>query len=71
MKGFDLRSALLALLCMSLVAACASAPRTQVVTVAESRDCVVLLHGLNRSWRAMRPMADALQVSGFTTANVD
>ncbi len=34
-------------------------------------ECVVLLHGLNRSWRAMRPMADALQKSGFSTANVD
>jgi len=31
----------------------------------------VLLHGLNRSWRAMRPMAKALQQAGFTTANVD
>ena len=71
MKSFDKQSALLAVLCTSLITACASAPRTQVVTVAESRDCVVLLHGLNRSWRAMRPMADALQVSGFTTANVD
>ena len=71
MKGLDRRTALLALLCTSLLAACASAPRTQVVTVTESRDCVVLLHGLNRSWRAMRPMADALQSSGFTTANVD
>ena len=55
----------------SLIASCASAPRTQVVSVAESKDCVVLLHGLNRSWRAMRPMAEALQEAGFTTANVD
>ena len=36
-----------------------------------SSECVVLLHGLNRSWRAMRPMAEALQEAGFTTANVD
>jgi len=71
MKGSCTRSALLAVLCASVLAACASAPRTQVVTIAESRECVVLLHGLNRSWRAMRPMADALQASGFTTANVD
>ena len=34
-------------------------------------DCVVLLHGVNRSWRAMRPMAEALQQAGFTTVNVD
>lgn len=54
-----------------LVASCASAPRTQIVSVAESTDCVVLLHGLNRSWRMMRPLAEALQQAGFTTANVD
>jgi len=58
-------------LAASLVASCASAPRTQVVSVAESTDCVVLLHGLNRSWRMMRPLAEALQEAGFTTANVD
>lgn len=52
-------------------AGCASVPRTQVVSVADASDCVVLLHGLNRSWRAMRPMAEALQAAGFTTANVD
>ncbi len=71
MKDACNHSALLVLLCATLLSACASAPRTQVITVAESRDCVVLLHGLNRSWRAMRPMADALQASGFTTVNVD
>ncbi len=54
-----------------LLASCASVPRTQVVAVEESADCVVLLHGLNRSWRAMRPMAESLQEAGFTTANVD
>jgi len=55
----------------SLLAACATAPRTQLVSVADRSECVVLLHGLNRSWRAMRPMAEALQHEGFTTANVD
>jgi pimeloyl-ACP methyl ester carboxylesterase len=54
-----------------LLAGCATTPRTQVVTVDQGKECVVLLHGLNRSWRAMRPMADALQLAGFTTANVD
>jgi len=58
-------------LCAGLLAGCASTPRTDVVTIAESRECVVLLHGLNRSWRAMRPMAMTLQTAGFTTANVD
>jgi len=36
-----------------------------------STECVVLLHGLNRSWRAMDDMASALQGEGFSTANVD
>ena len=59
------------LLSTGLIASCATAPRTQLVSVAESSECVVLLHGLNRSWRAMRPMASALQEAGFTTVNVD
>ena len=54
-----------------LLAACASGPRTEVVTASSTDDCVVLLHGLNRSWRAMRPMAESLQNAGFSTANVD
>jgi hypothetical protein len=59
------------LLGAALLSGCVSAPRTQIVAVDESKDCVVLLHGLNRSWRAMRPMADSLQHAGFTTVNVD
>jgi len=55
----------------SLIAACATAPRSELVTGSNTEECVVLLHGLNRSWRAMRPMADALQEAGFSTANVD
>ena len=54
-----------------VLASCATTPRTELVTVDQGKECVVLLHGLNRSWRAMRPMADALQLAGFTTANVD
>lgn len=54
-----------------LLAACASEPRTEVVFAASNEECVVLLHGLNRSWRAMRPMAESLQQAGFATANVD
>jgi hypothetical protein len=50
---------------------CATATRAEVVTAASSSECVVLLHGLNRSWRAMRPMAEALQAAGFATANID
>lgn len=59
------------LLSATLLASCATEPRTEFMPVAQSTECVVLLHGLNRSWRAMRPMAEALQEAGFTTANVD
>ncbi len=59
------------LLCLLLAASCASTPRSELVPAADSSECVVLLHGLNRSWRAMGTMADALQEAGFTTANVD
>lgn len=59
----------LALSC--LIAACATVPRSEVRVADDTGECVVLLHGLNRSWRAMRPMAEALQQAGFTTVNVD
>ena len=71
MKHLARNIAAVAALGAVLLSGCASTPRTQIVPVAESQDCVVLLHGLNRSWRAMRPMAEALQHAGFTTANVD
>lgn len=62
-----------------LIAACATTPRVVMNYAAHesakdlvsNSDCVVLLHGLNRSWKAMRPMAEALAAAGFTTANVD
>ena len=53
------------------LAACVTVPRTEIVMAASPTECVVLLHGVNRSWRAMRPMAEALQQDGFTTVNVD
>jgi len=53
------------------LAACVTVPRTEIVMAASPTDCVVLLHGVNRSWRAMRPMAEALQDDGYTTVNVD
>lgn len=71
MNRKDRKLAWLLALGASLSASCATVPRTELVSVAESKDCVVLLHGLNRSWRAMRPMAESLQQAGFTTANVD
>jgi hypothetical protein len=69
MKKFSQFFVLLAL--SWLVTSCATEPRVEVVTAAYPGECVVLLHGLNRSWRAMRPMAEALQAAGFATANVD
>ena len=71
MFRFANKSPLAIILALSLTAGCATEPRTQVVNVEESRECVVLLHGLNRSWRAMKPMAESLQLAGFSTANVD
>lgn len=45
--------------------------RTDSVQGPNSTECVVLLHGLNRSFRAMEKMAAALQVADFSTVNVD
>ncbi len=53
------------------LASCATTIRTETVQRYRSSECVVLLHGLNRSWRAMDKMAEALQQEGFSTANVD
>ncbi|MDH3546278.1 MAG: alpha/beta fold hydrolase [Gammaproteobacteria bacterium] len=60
-----------ALLLLVSLEACVSTPRTALARVPDTSECVVLLHGLNRSWRAMQPMAEALRDAGFTTANVD
>lgn len=62
-----------AIAALSLVSleACVSTPRTAFAQAPDSEDCVVLIHGLNRSWRAMQPLAEALREAGFSTANVD
>lgn len=70
-SGISSRTLLSGLTLLLWLAGCASLPRTEIVSAATSDNCVVLLHGVNRSWRAMRPMADALQSAGFTTVNVD
>jgi len=54
-----------------LLAACATTMRTDLVAHHRSTECVVLLHGLNRSWRTMGKFAGSLQQDGFSTANVD
>lgn len=62
---------MLALLALVSLEACVSTPRTAFAQAEDPSECVVLLHGLNRSWRAMQPMAEALRNAGFSTANVD
>ncbi len=54
-----------------MLGSCVTIPRIALDSASDNRDCVVLLHGLNRSWRAMEPMAEALREGGFATANVD
>lgn len=56
---------------VTTLSSCVTTIRTELVTSVQSSECVVLLHGLNRSWRAMDKMAEALQAEGFTTVNVD
>lgn len=51
--------------------ACATTSQTNVMTSTGSNDCVVLLHGLNRSNRAMSKMAESLQEVGYSTVNID
>ena len=59
------------LLAAAFQAACVNQARSELVAATSNDECVVLLHGLNRSWRAMRPMAEALQDAGFATVNID
>jgi len=56
---------------LGVLGGCATTTRTALVISMDSSDCVVLLHGLNRSWRAMSKMAKELQAAGYTTVNVD
>lgn len=62
---------LLLLIAIGVLAGCASTPQLETARVADASECVVLLHGLNRSARAMRPLAAALHAEGYTVANVD
>lgn len=64
-------SIVLAFALIATLSSCATTTRTELVTHRSGNECVVLLHGLNRSWRAMGKMADALQLAGYSTVNVD
>lgn len=46
-------------------------PFTAAATTIERGECVVLLHGLGRSYRSMESMTQALEEAGFDTANID
>jgi len=65
-----MRTLIVAAVALALTS-CATTPKTELVALEPGSECVVLLHGLNRSWRAMDKMAAALQEAGYTTANVD
>lgn len=64
-------SLLAALWSATLVGACATTPRSELFSADNASECVVVLHGANRSWRAMRTIAKALQAGGYTSVNVD
>jgi hypothetical protein len=53
------------------VAGCVSTPQARFTQGTNSDECVVLLHGLNRSLRAMEDMERALHDASYTTVNVD
>ena len=69
-RPFNITAAMAFGLVVSL-SSCATMTRTELFTAEHTSECVVLLHGLNRSWRAMDKMAEALQAEGYSTANVD
>ena len=54
-----------------MLAGCATTPSAELAEGTRDNECVVLLHGLNRSSRAMDAMAAALQEAGYSTANTD
>jgi pimeloyl-ACP methyl ester carboxylesterase len=59
------------LIVLTLIGACATTPRSELFSAENASECVVVLHGANRSWRSMRPLAKALRAGGYTTVNVD
>ena len=69
--SINLRAFVLLPAILGLLAGCATTMRTDLVERHQSTECVVLLHGLNRSWRTMDRFAETLQQEGFSTANVD
>ena len=58
-------------LLVTAMQACVSTPRAAFLSGSTDGECVVLIHGLNRSWRAMEPMAQGLRDAGWSVVNVD
>lgn len=58
---------------MLLVLSCAFLPFSSAIaeSTLPKADCVVLLHGLARTYRSMTKMEDALSESGYQVANID
>lgn len=54
---------------VALVLAAALSTVAPETSAANEKDCVVLLHGMARSYRSMRTMQEALQMAGFAVAN--
>ena len=67
------RSPLLILLALTalVVSGCATTVHSVANGTPAADECVILVHGLSRSYRAMRPMAERLGLAGYTTVNVD
>ena len=60
----------LPLLCLALRPAALPAQGPRVPEPAASRELVVVLHGMGRTARSMRPVEDALREAGFDVLNI-
>ena len=63
--------ATLLLLACSLLPGIASAQVASQTQWAPGEQCVVLLHGLGRTYRSMDQIEDALRASGYRTVNIN
>jgi triacylglycerol lipase len=62
---------LIALLSCLALDAYGKLPNASASQSPENRECVVLLHGLARTWRSMEKLAEALQAEGYYAVNLD
>jgi triacylglycerol lipase len=64
-KRFSLLAWLPVLVSMAMI------PQAFCSEAAKGGECVILLHGLGRTYRSMESMARALEAAGYETANLD